>query len=71
MSYVYTRIAQTFERIFSNIYFPAITFYDVLEIALIVIIIYFSARAFKNTRTWILIKSIFVFGLFYIISYLL
>lgn len=70
MSYAYSRITETLQNIFSNLYIPNINLYDFLEILIIIFIIYFTARAFKNTRTWIVVRTIFLLSVFYIVSYL-
>ena len=71
MSYILNNIVQTFESLFSNFYIPKINFYDIIEISIIVFIFYFVAKAFKNTRTWVLAKGAMLLGVFYLIAYLL
>lgn len=69
MSTVFNHIVDIFKNLSSNIYFPNINLFDIIEITIIILAIYFVSRSLKNTRTWIVAKGLVLFGSFYLISY--
>ena len=71
MSYIFNRIIEVFDGLFKNIYIPQINFYDIIEMSIIIVLFYFLAKAFKNTRTWVLVKGSVMVAAIYLITYLL
>ena len=69
MSTVLNHIIDIFKNLSSNIYIPHINIFDIIEIIVIILAIYFVARSLKNTRTWIVAKGLVLLGLFYLVAY--
>ena len=57
--------------LFSYIYIPKINFFDILEIIVISLCIYYIVASFKDTRMWIVAKGLFLLGIAYLVAQLL
>ena len=59
------------QNFFSQLYIPRIGFTDIIEIAIISIILYYVFLWIKNTKAWMLVKGIVIVILFAGIAYIL
>lgn len=65
------RISQFFERYLRGLYFPDVTFTDVLEILIIAFLVYQIMVWIKNTKAWMLMRGLMMLGGFILVAALL
>ena len=58
-------------RFLESFYFPKITFLDIIEIAIIIILVYQIQKSLKNTRAWMIFKGIIILVIVYLCSSIL
>ena len=65
------RISQFFERYLRGLYFPDVSFTDVLEILIIAFLVYQIMVWIKNTKAWMLMRGLVILGVFILVAALL
>ena len=54
----------------SNIYIPKINFFDIIEIVIISVFLYYVIRSIRDTRMWVVAKGLMLLGVSYLVAYL-
>ena len=58
-------------RFLESFYFPKITFLDIIEIVIIIILVYQIQKSLKNTSAWMIFKGIIILVIVYLCSSIL
>ena len=64
-------ISQFFERYLRGLYFPDVSFTDILEILIITFLVYQIMVWIKNTKAWMLMRGLMILGGFILVAALL